>query len=270
MRQRVELMSFVEVVDTLQDAYASTRWRLRGNVGIRSRVCEKIVQTLEIAEHGLVESLWERNSPGWGPVPKFCNVELMQEALKAVQVGASTCCKAKMHGGEVLLEEGSKSSGNTIQMQVNLERSSCNQCLAQAGECLIRVSIERSQWLRTTRSVLWTDGQAFVHSDAVSERIDPDIPQLIMLGIIETRQCVVCAFHQVPIALVLGILQEVAMIVDVSRPEKLHSFKEIDVCSAHLTTNERFAENECEEVSSRQVPVERRGMFRSRDIEFDE
>jgi len=113
-----------------------------------------------------------------------------------------------------------------------------------------------SYWSSSTDQELRADREALLHSDAVGERVDPNIPQLISLGIIQTRECIVCAFHQVPIALDLGKSQEILMIVDMARPKELHSLKEIDICLAHLTTDQRFAENECEEIAGCQMPGE--------------
>jgi hypothetical protein len=112
---------------------------------------------------------------------------------------------------------------------------------------------------QATYLIFRTKGKAVIHAHTVSESVNPNLPQSIMLSVVEARKCIISAFDQVSVPLVLGILQKVVVIINRLRPEQLHSFQKIHKGLAHMMSYQRCAKNICEEVAGCQVPIE--GIF---------
>lgn len=98
----------------------------------------------------------------------------------------------------------------------------------------------------------------------MSEGINPRRPKLVRLGVEQAGKCVIGAFSEVPISLVLSVLQEVVVVVKVSGSEELNPLLEIDECPAHVLANQRLSKEECKEVACCDMPLE--GVFTGRIV----
>lgn len=78
--------------------------------------------------------------------------------------------------------------------------------------------MDQDDW-EQTYSVFGTEGKAFVHADAMSESIDPGRPELIGLSVEQTGKGIISALGEVAVALILGVLQEVVLVIKQSGPE---------------------------------------------------
>jgi hypothetical protein len=106
----------------------------------------------------------------------------------------------------------------------------------------------------------------------VSKGIDPSGPELVHFSVVQTGEGVIGAFSEVAIPLIFGVLEEVLLIVKMSRSEQFDPFLYIDEGLTHVVAHEGLAEKEGKEVTSCNVPPEgimARGMLWSWDVEID-
>lgn len=111
-----------------------------------------------------------------------------------------------------------------------------------------------------------------MHADAMGKCIDPNVPELEVLGVEETGKCIVCALYQIAIALVFCIDEEILVIVWVIWSVEMQPFLEMHESLAHVFTHEWLTKEEGKEVASRNVPSEgilSTHMFRCRDKELN-
>jgi hypothetical protein len=128
------------------------------------------------------------------------------------------------------------------------------------------------QRILRTHCIFRTQRQALIHADAVSKGIDPSGPELVYFSVVQAGESVIGAFSEVAIPLIFGVLEEVLLVVKISRSKQLDPFLYINKGLTHIVTNEGLVKKESEEVASCNVPpkgVLARSMLWSWDVKID-